>query len=336
MEIYKNISLKPFNTFGIESYAGCLIKIKSEKDARSLFSGEIYYNKPIMIIGGGSNILLTRNIKGTVMIPRFRGIRIEKIFGDDIIVSAGAGVVWDKFVEWSVEREIYGLENLSNIPGSVGAVPIQNIGAYGVEIKDLIEKVRTVSIIDGSIRIFSPAECRFGYRDSIFKHELKNKYLVTRVYFRLMKKPSLKLNYGSVKAELEKTGDFSLKSVRNTIINIRNAKLPDPKIIGNAGSFFKNPVVSKAIAGKLKSFYPSLPVYDDRSGGLKIAAGWLIEQCGWKGKRLGNAGIHDNQALVIVNHEGASGQEIYELSEMIKKSVKDKFNVVLEREVEVI
>jgi UDP-N-acetylmuramate dehydrogenase len=336
MKICKNVSLKNLNTFGLDYMADCMIHVKTDKEVKLLFRGDIHVKKPLLILGGGSNILFTENFKGTIIMPVFSGIRIEKTEGDDVIISAGAGVNWDKLVEWTVNNDFGGLENLSLIPGNVGATPIQNIGAYGVEIKDSIEKVKTISLNDGSIKYFSNSECRFEYRNSIFKTENKGKYLVTRVYFRLTSNYVLKPDYGSLKDEISKLGKLTLKNVRESVINIRKSKLPDPDLIGNAGSFFKNPVVSKSVAEILIKEYPHLPVYNDHSGGIKLAAGWLIDQCGWKGKRIGDAGVHDKQALVLINFGKAEGKEIFLLSEEIKKSVRMKFGIELEREVEVL
>ena len=287
-------------------------------------------------MGSGSNILFTSDFKGIILCPEIGGIKIEEQDQENVLISAGAGVNWDNLVEWTVNKGFGGLENLSLIPGLVGATPVQNIGAYGVEVKDTIEKVRAVSIEDGAIAEFNNNDCRFEYRNSIFKGKIKGKYLVTRVYYRLTSNPLLKLDYGSLNDEIKKLGDVTLKNVRQAVINIRRSKLPDPKIIGNAGSFFKNPVVSSSAAENLKKMYPQMPAYKDQSGGIKLAAGWLIDQCGWKGKRIGDAGVHDKQALVLVNLGKANGKEIYNLSEEIKKSVWEKFSIELEREVEVV
>lgn len=336
MKVFKNISLKKYNTFGLDYKAENVIHIGKIKDALSLFMGEINFKKPLLVLGGGSNILFTGDYKGTIVKSDFRGIRIEDQDDKHVVISAGSGVDWDKLVEWCVERGFSGLENLSLIPGTVGASPVQNIGAYGVEIKDLIVKVKAINVLNGLIRIFSNRECEFGYRTSIFKNRLKGKYMVIRVYYKLNINQLPNLKYGTLKEEVEKLGDPDIKNVRQAVINIRRAKLPDPEIIGNAGSFFKNPVVSAEIADRLKKEYPDMPLYDDLYGTKKLAAGWLIEKCGWKGYRAGDAGVHEKQALVLVNHGKAEGTEIRNLSESIKKSVLDKFNVVLEREVEVI
>jgi UDP-N-acetylmuramate dehydrogenase len=253
-----------------------------------------------------------------------------------VIVSAGAGVNWDDFVGWTVDNGFGGIENLSLIPGKVGATPVQNIGAYGVEVKDQIVRVDTISTENGTVRVFSSDECEFGYRNSIFKNSEKGKYLVTRVYFKLTTRPSLNLGYDSLKEEVNKLGEVTLKNVRQAVINIRRSKLPDPEKIGNAGSFFKNPVVEGPFALQLKNEYPDMPVYKDQEGFMKLAAGWLIDKCGWKGERKGDAGVNEKQALVLVNYGNATGKEIYDLSQEIQNSVYDKFGVNLEREVEVV
>jgi UDP-N-acetylmuramate dehydrogenase len=336
MLIFKNISLKEYNTFSLDYTADCMIRISTEKEALSLFRGEIFWKRPLLIVGRGSNILFISNIDGTILFPEIGGIKIEKQYAENVIISAGSGVSWDKLVEWSVKKGYGGLENLSLIPGTVGASAVQNIGAYGVEVKDNIEIVRAVSINDGTIIELNNSDCRFGYRDSILKGELKGKYLVTKVFFKLKVRPLPYLNYGSLKEEVEKLGSVTLANIRRAVINIRRSKLPDPEIIGNAGSFFKNPFISRSSAELLKNSYPLMPAYEDHSGRTKLAAGWLIDQAGWKGKRIGDAGVHDKQALVLVNHGKATGREIYNLSEEIKKSVLEKFGVELEREVEVV
>jgi UDP-N-acetylmuramate dehydrogenase len=338
MMIYKNIPLKKYNTFGLDYMAECMIHIRTEKDAIALFNGTVDWKKPFLILGSGSNILFTSDFQGTILYPELAGIKLEEQESGtgSVIISAGAGVNWDDFVAWTVNKGFGGLENLSLIPGKVGATPVQNIGAYGVEIKDLIVKVKTLRINDGSIRVFSNDECEFGYRNSIFKNSLKARYLVTRVYYRLTTKPLLNLSYESLKEEVNKLGKESLSNVRLGVINIRRSKLPDPELIGNAGSFFKNPVVESDFARNLKIDYPDMPLYKNKEGFSKLASGWLIDRCGWKGKRNGDAGVHNKQALVLVNYGNATGKEIYNLSEEIKGSVLDKFDVILEREVEVV
>lgn len=336
MIIHNNFPLKKINTFGLDYIADSVVQVKTEEEAISFIKDEIKWKKPLLIMGGGSNLLFTSDFNGTIFLPEMDEIRVEEKNTETVIVSAGAGVVWDKLVEWTVDNGFGGLENLSLIPGRVGASPVQNIGAYGVEVKNSVEMVRTIDISDGSIHIFSNSECKFGYRDSVFKKERKGKYLVTRVYYKLIINPLINLSYGSLKEEVNKLGSETLKNVRQAVISIRRSKLPDPDLIGNAGSFFKNPVVSRSVAENLKTDNPLIPFYDDQSGGIKLAAGWLIDQCGWKGKRIGDAGVHENQALVLVNYGKATGKELYILSEEIRKSVLNRFGVNLDREVEII
>jgi UDP-N-acetylmuramate dehydrogenase len=334
--ISKNVSLKNYNTFRMNYRSELFYSVSSEKEAIEVIPGAASHENPMLILGGGSNLLFTADFKGIIIHPAISGISIEETHSDFVIVSAGAGVEWDSFTEWAVVNGFGGIENLSLIPGTVGAAPVQNIGAYGVEVKDTIEKVRAISVENASVREFGNNECKFGYRSSIFKTDLKGRYMITRVYFKLSSDPSLNLNYGSLANEVSKLGGATLKNVRDSVINIRRNKLPDPEIIGNAGSFFKNPVVDFSTAELLRKRYPEIPCYKDASGGIKLAAGWLIEQCGWKGKRSGNTGVYDKQALVIVNYGDASGPEILNFSEEIRKSVRYRFEVELEREVEVI
>jgi UDP-N-acetylmuramate dehydrogenase len=338
MKIFTNVPLKKYNTFGLNYIADCLIHIRNKKEAKEVFNGTLSWQKPFLIVGGGSNILFTSDFKGTILYPDLRGIKIEEQDNGrgNVIVSAGAGVNWDDFVEWTVNKGYGGLENLSLIPGKVGATPVQNIGAYGVEVNELIVKVETISTTDGSIHIFTNEECEFGYRNSIFKNSAKGKYLVTKVYYCLAEPPQLNLCYESLKEEVSKLGDATLKSVRQAVINIRKNKLPDPELIGNAGSFFKNTFVENSLAEHLKKDYPDMPVYEEKDGYKKLASGWLIDRCGWKGKRKGDAGVHDKQALVLINYGNATGKEIYDLSEEIRKSVYQKFGVDMEREAEII
>lgn len=334
--IHRNVSLKKYNTFGLDYITENLITPGTEAEAISLFKKRGEMKEPLFILGGGSNILFTKDFVGTIIHPEIGGIETEDQKNDRVIVSCGAGVKWDTFVEWAVRHDLGGIENLSLIPGSAGATPVQNIGAYGAEVKETILKVRGISLQDGRIEEFSNRDCRFGYRDSIFKNELKGKYLITKVYYELSTRHEFRTGYGSIKEEAGKLGPVSLSTIREAVINIRREKLPDPEILGNAGSFFKNPVVSAADAELLKKEYPQMPQYDDLSGGKKVAAGWLIEQCGWKGKRIGGAGVHDKQALVLVNYGKAGGKQISELSELIRISVAAKFGVTLQCEVEVL
>jgi UDP-N-acetylmuramate dehydrogenase len=336
LKIYNNISLRKYNTFGIDIIADKFITVECEEDAILLLKSHKSLKGQLLILGAGSNFLFAGDFCGTVLHSQIRGIRVEDTNDKTVMISAGSGITWDQLVDWCVEKDYGGLENLSLIPGTVGASPVQNIGAYGVEAGDSIEKVRAVSVEDGSVREFSNTDCRFGYRDSVFKNELKGKFFVTAVFFRLYLNPSLKTGYGALAEEVEKKGGATLRNVRQAVIDIRRSKLPDPADTGNAGSFFKNPVVSVETASALKIEYPDMPVFPDSSGGVKLAAGWLIECCGWKGFRKGDAGVHEKQALVIVNYGNASGSDIYSLSEDIKESVFNKFELVLEREVEIL
>ena len=336
MLIFKNIPLNKYNTFRLGYRADCLVRVRTEKEAIAFIRKNFSWKGPLLIIGDGSNILFTNDFRGTILKPELKGIRIEKSSGSEVIVSAGAGVKWDNLVKWTVEKGLCGLENLSLIPGQTGAAAVQNIGAYGTEIKETIHKVRCISTHDGSVRIFDRDECNFGYRSSVFKTTEKGKFLVTRVWFRLSNDKRFKIDYGSVREEITKLGEINLANIRQAVINIRRNKLPDPDITGNAGSFFKNPVVSAEKAADLKKMFPGMPCYEQNSSDVKLAAGWLIEQCGWKGRSIGNAGVHEKQALVLINHGSATGEEIFNLSEMIKNSVKNKFGIELEREVEVI
>jgi UDP-N-acetylmuramate dehydrogenase len=336
LKVCNNISLRAYNTFGIDIKAERVITVESEDEAVSFIKNDNSVKGQLLILGAGSNFLFTGDFYGTVLHSRIGGIRIGDTNDKNVIISVGSGVIWDELVEWCVEKGYGGLENLSLIPGTVGASPVQNIGAYGVEAGECIEKVRAVSTEDGSVREFSNTDCRFGYRNSIFKNELKGKYFVTAVFFRLYLNPSLKTGYGALAEEVDKKGGATLRNVRQAVIDIRRSKLPDPAVTGNAGSFFRNPVVSDETAISLKMEYPDMPVFPDSSGGTKLAAGWLIERCGWKGFRKGDAGVHEKQALVIVNYGNALGSDIYNLSEEIKESVLKRFGVELEREVEIV
>lgn len=336
MTILRDISLKGYNTFGLDYKADFLVLPESEAEILLALSEKKGLKKPFLILGGGSNILFTSDFHGTVIKPTWHDICVEKINDEHAIISSDAGVNWDYFVEWCVTKNLGGIENLSLIPGNVGAAPVQNIGAYGTEIRDHVQKVRTISLQDGSVREFSATQCEFNYRSSVFKTSLKGQYIVSKVYFRLDLNAEFRLNYGLVNEEVKKLGEPSLKTIRKAIINIRRSKLPDPEQIGNAGSFFKNPVIDKNTAAGLKVKYPQMPLYPESSGDIKIPAGWLIEQCGWKGKMTGNVLVHEKQALVITNPGKASGKEIFDVSEEIRRSVVNKFGITLEREVEVI
>lgn len=336
MEVRENYSLKNYNTFGID--VKCRYFVESDTESEFLEFVSSYELKPeeIMVLGEGSNFLFTDDFDGTVFYPTMKGMEIVEENDEHVWVKVGAGEVWDDFVAWAVEQGYGGVENLSLIPGHVGAAPVQNVGAYGMEAGDTIERVEAIQIEKARKETISAADCRFAYRDSIFKGEWKNRYIVTYVVFRLTKVPEFRLNYGSVREELQKLGEVSLKNIRRAIIQIRRAKLPDVKELPNAGSFFKNPVVSREQAGQLKERYPELPVYPVDEDRVKLAAGWLIEQCGWKGKDLGKAGVYEKQALILVNRAEASGVEVARLANEVKKSVFMTFGVWIEPEVYVI
>ncbi len=334
--ILKNVALKPYNTFGLDYKAACIAMIGNESEAVSFTMDSHACPAPLLALGEGSNILFTGDFGGTLIRVNIDDIAVEDEEGDDVIVSAGAGLRWDTFVEWCVNHGIYGLENLSLIPGTVGAAPVQNIGAYGAEASETITRVRTVEIDTGQIREFTSDECHFAYRSSVFKTVFKGRYLVLRVSFRLSRSFSPRTGYGNLAEELAASGGYSPADVREAVMAIRRRKLPDPLITGNAGSFFKNPVIDNTKASEMLIKYQGMPSFRDPSGNTKLAAGWLIEQCGWKGKRIGDAGVHDKQALVIVNYGKATGRELFDLSEEIRKSVYEKFGINLEREVEVV
>jgi UDP-N-acetylmuramate dehydrogenase len=289
------------------------------------------------ILGGGSNILFTKDVDRLVIRNDLRGIFKLSETEDEVLIRAGAGEVWHDFVLYCIKNNFGGVENLSLIPGSVGAGPMQNIGAYGVELKDVFHSLEAFHLKEKVIRTFSAEECKFGYRESVFKRGLKDKFFITSVTFRLSKKPKFNTSYGAIEKELEKMGvkELSIAAISQAVINIRSSKLPDPKVIGNAGSFFKNPVVSAVQHAKLKKDFPEIVSYANGND-FKLAAGWLIEQCGWKGKRFGDAGVHKDQALVLVNYSDAKGSEIFDLSSKILESVKEKFGVELEREVNIL
>lgn len=334
--VYKDVSLRNFNTFGLDYKADCLAVVNSVKEAGMFLSTAEPCKGSLKIIGDGSNILLLSDFRGTILKADIGGIETEDESHGNIIVSAGAGVEWDNLVEWCVENGLGGLENLSFIPGTVGASAVQNIGAYGSEASDSIAAVMALSIDDGTPVTFSNSECRFGYRTSIFKHEARGKYLVTGVSFRLGRNIEPVLSYGNLRDEVLKLGDINVRNIRNAVIAIRKSKLPDPAVLGNAGSFFKNPVVSRDFAENLKKASPDIPMYRTGDETVKLAAGWLIESCGWKGKRLGDAGVHDKQALVLVNYGNASGKQILDLSDRIRESVLNTYGVELEPEVETV
>lgn len=338
MTIEKNISLKNLNTFGIEVWASYFSVFKNVDDLAELLTNSKQQTPNPLILGGGSNILFTKNVDGLVLKNEITGI--EKIGEDEehVYVKAGAGQNWHGFVLYCLENNYAGIENLALIPGNVGASPMQNIGAYGVEIKDVFHSLEALHIEEGKPVSFSATDCAFGYRESIFKNKYKGQFIITAVTYKLNKKPVFNISYGAIKEELEKmkVRELSIKAVAQAVMNIRRSKLPDPKLIGNAGSFFKNPEVDIILFEKLRLQFPSIVGYRLNNGRVKLAAGWLIEHCGWKGYRKGDAGCHEKQALVLVNYGNAKGNEIYELSTEILQSVDNKFGISLEREVNIV
>lgn len=334
MEIRKDYSLLSHNTFGMDIKASLFIEYTSVEELKEILRRYPLEEGCWLHIGGGSNLLFKGDYPGIILHSAIKGYEILEENEQEVIVRVGAGEVWDDFVAYSVEKGWYGAENLSLIPGEVGASAVQNIGAYGMEAKDLIVNVETVEVATGEERIFTNAECAYAYRESAFKLSLKGKYIVTKVSYRLKKTPCYHLDYGNVRAELEKSGiALTLSNVREVIIKIREGKLPDPKVQGNAGSFFMNPIVPRGQFEALLAEYPQMPHYVVDAEWVKIPAAWMIDQCGWKGKRLGNAGVHDKQALVLVNAGGATGEEVIRLSEAIQKSVFDKFGIRISPEV---
>lgn len=337
MNFKQDISVLQYNTFGIDVRAKYFAEFSTESDLINLLQTSEVKNNEQLILGGGSNILLTQNFDGIVLKNNIKGIEVIKEEGEFVYIKSGAGEVWHEFVLYCIENNYGGVENLSLIPGSVGASPMQNIGAYGVEIKDVFYSLEAVNKETLQKEVFLHKDCEFGYRESVFKRKLKNKYVITSVTYKLSKKPEFNISYGAITQELENMGvkELSVKAVSDAVINIRESKLPNPKEIGNAGSFFKNPVVDAATFSRIKAKFPNVANYPLENEEVKLAAGWLIDTLGWKGKTLGNYGVHKNQALVLVNYGGAKGKDIYDLSSKIMEDVKEKFGVELEREVNI-
>ena len=337
-DIKENFSLHPFNTFQIESTARFFTEVNSIENFSELIASGKLNEHPFLILGGGSNLLFTGNFNGMVVHVINKGIEIIHRFEDAVLVKASAGENWHEFVTYCVNEGFGGLENLSLIPGNVGSCPIQNIGAYGVEVKDSFYSLEAIDLQSGELLVFSNEECRFGYRDSIFKRDLKGKYAIWSVTFELKLNPVVHIEYGAIKQELEAmgTGNPGITDVSKAVCSIRQKKLPDPKVLGNAGSFFKNPTVDQKFAEKLVESFPKLVFFPLSDGKVKLAAGWLIEQCGWKGHREGDAGVHEYQALVLVNYGNASGSNILTLAHRIQNSVYERFGVKLDMEVNVI
>jgi UDP-N-acetylmuramate dehydrogenase len=332
----EHFSLKQYNTFRIEAKARYFARFTSTDELAAQLS-----TTPAspLVLGGGSNILLTGDIDGWVLINGIRGIDLVDEDDRYFYVKAGAGENWPRFVEYCLDRDWAGVENLSLIPGSVGAAPMQNIGAYGVELKEVFHELEAWDLQEGKVRMFTLNDCRFGYRESVFKREYKDRFIILSVTLRLNRDPVFHTEYGAIRDELKKmkVRELTIRAVADVVTRIRTAKLPDPAVIGNAGSFFKNPSIPGKQFAALEAGFPGIIGYPDPAGGMtKAAAGWLIEQCGWKGYRRGDAGVHERQALVLVNYGAATGREIYDLSEDILRSVEQKFGITLEREVNII
>lgn len=335
-EIKKNISLLNYNTFKVHVESELFLEISSLNDYREVLENKDIRNLPKLILGGGSNILFTRNFKGLVLKNSLKGISVVKEDEDFVHVEAGGGEVWDDLVKYCVDNNYWGIENLTSIPGTVGAAPVQNIGAYGVELYDSFYCAEGFYLADMEIQKFYRGDCEFSYRSSIFKKKLKNEFLITKVILKLKKIPDPTLSYGNLKTEFEKTGkEITLRNISEAVTKIRNQKLPDTNKYGNAGSFFKNPVVGKSFFEELKEKYNDLVNFEIDPYNYKIPAGWLIEKTGWKGTKFGNVGSYKNQALVIINYGGATGNEIFSFANMIKESVGEKFGIVLEEEVNI-
>jgi UDP-N-acetylmuramate dehydrogenase len=334
MTLQHNISLKNYNTFGIDVTAREFATFTSVDELRE----GIDYSRAALILGGGSNILFTKDFDGLVLKNELKGIEVIKEDDAHVYVKAAAGENWHRFVMFCVQNNYAGLENLSLIPGNCGASPMQNIGAYGVEIKDVFHQLEALHIGDKSIQTFSAAACAFGYRESVFKRKHKGEFVILNTTYRLNKAPVFNTSYGAIEQELEKMNvkNVSIQAISQAVINIRSSKLPDPKVIGNAGSFFKNPTLPKEELQRLQEVDPAIPFYPVSDTHIKIPAGFLIEKLGWKGRRKGDAGCHEKQALVLVNYGNAKGKDIFDLSEEILQSVKEYFNIELEREVNII
>lgn len=340
IRIEDNVNLEHWHTFGVKADARFFTNINNTDELRELCSSRIFNENRTLFLGGGSNILFLHDFEGLVVHMAITGITAEDLDDRYVRVTAGAGVIWDDLVRYCVERGYGGIENLTLIPGTVGAAPIQNIGAYGTELESVFDELEAWDLEAGKFVKFSKKACRFGYRDSYFKNEGKGLYLITSVTLRLSKEPVLNLNYGAIRQVLEENGldakNATIADVSRVVEQIRRSKLPDPKKIGNSGSFFKNPIVPEEQYLALKDKYEDIPAYPAGKGLVKVPAGWLIEQCGFKGKRCGNVGVHNRQALVLVNHGGATGREVFELAEMIREQVMDRFGINLEHEVNII
>lgn len=335
-EIKENISLKNYNTFGIDVNCRYFVECFSVQDIVDFLKETKEDDLELMLLGGGSNVLFTKDFDGYILHPMIKGIEVVEETETEVELKVGAGEDWDEFVGYCVDKNWGGIENLSLIPGNVGTCPIQNIGAYGVEVKDVITTVECLDIDTLIKKQYNNSECEFGYRDSIFKRKLKGKQIITHVSFKLNKVPKFKLDYGNLKEGLKRFDKIDLASIRKSVIDIRNSKLPKPEEIGNSGSFFKNPIVSDSKAKEIWEKHLEMPSYELGNGFTKIPAGWLIETAGWKGKRVGDAGVHEKQALVLVNYGKATGREIYNLAKKIQDSVLSQFGINIEMEVNIV
>jgi UDP-N-acetylmuramate dehydrogenase len=337
MKILENYDLSKLNTFGVKAMTRFFIELQNESDIKELLISNIFKENERLFIGGGSNILFTKDFDGIVILNRLKGIEIVKEDNETVLIKSMGGEWWNDLVNFTVEHDLWGVENLSLVPGTVGATPVQNIGAYGVELKDVLENVEAYEIDTGDKKTFSNEECEFGYRESVFKNKFKGQYFISAIVLNLSKVEKSNTRYKALQEYLDEN-KIIVKNVRDiseAVSEIRMSKLPDPKILGNAGSFFKNVFVDKSRLEELKKQYPSIPSFEEADI-VKIPAGWFIEQCGWKGKKVGNVGVHDKQALVLVNHGGATGEELKNLAEQIISDVFSKFGITLTKEVNLI
>lgn len=331
---FHQISLRGRNSFGVDQRASRLVEFETAEDLRTFFAAGIPGRWTVL--AGGNNILFTEDYDGVLLTPAARQIALVSDDGDEVRLRVDAGVEWDDLVEWAVQRGLWGIENLSLIPGKAGAAPVQNIGAYGCEAKDAIRRVEMYCVETGTVLTLDAAHCGFGYRESVFKHDLKGRVIITAVEIALSHTPRPRLGYGDVEREVEARGGATLRNIREAICSIRRAKLPDPAVLGNAGSFFKNPVVEASVAENLLKAYPDMPHYPAPEGREKLAAGWLIDRAGMKGHRAGNVGVHERQALVIVNHGGATGGEVIAFARTVQTRVREKFGIEIDTEVNIL
>lgn len=331
---FHQISLRGRNSFGVDQRAARLVEFETAEDLRTFFAAGIPGRWTVL--AGGNNILFTEDYDGVLLTPAARQIALVSDDGDEVRLRVDAGVEWDDLVEWAVQRGLWGIENLSLIPGKAGAAPVQNIGAYGCEAKDAIRRVEMYCVETGTVLTLDAAHCGFGYRESVFKHDLKGRAIITAVEIALSHTPRPRLGYGDVEREVEARGGATLRNIREAICSIRRAKLPDPAVLGNAGSFFKNPVVEASVAENLLKAYPDMPHYPAPEGREKLAAGWLIDRTGMKGHRAGNVGVHERQALVIVNHGGATGGEVIAFARTVQTRVREKFGIEIDTEVNIL